>query len=54
VHARPAADPADARHQADTARKYVLALDALEHARTDTELATAERDITALAGQVNR
>jgi hypothetical protein len=54
IHARPATDAVDARRQADTAKEYVLALDALERAHTDAELSDAERDITALVGQVTR
>jgi hypothetical protein len=54
IHARPAGDATEASRQADTAKKYVLALDALEHAHTEAELADAERDITALVGKVTR
>lgn len=54
IHVRPAEHAADARRQADTAKDYVLALDALEHATTEPELAKAEHDISALVRQVAR
>ena len=42
----------DAERQAEVAKRYVLVLDQLEHAGNEAELTAAEREITALAGEV--
>lgn len=48
---RPA-DARDAERQADVAKRYVLALDQVEHARTGAELTSAEAEIASLAGEL--
>ncbi|HEX5405789.1 MAG TPA: hypothetical protein VFX16_26235 [Pseudonocardiaceae bacterium] len=52
INPRKPKDAKDAEHQADVAKRYVLALDELEHAHTDAELTKAANDIGALAEQV--
>lgn len=52
INPREHADPDDARRQADVAKRYVLALDQLEHAHTDDELAKAGATIGKLAKDV--
>jgi hypothetical protein len=53
INPRTPTDAGDAQRQADAAQEYVVALDRLEHARTDDDLTAADADITALAGKVN-
>lgn len=52
INPRPTTSHADAERQADTAKQYVLALDHLEHARTDADLTKAEREIKVLTEAV--
>jgi hypothetical protein len=52
INPRKPKDVKDAERQADAAKRYVFALDKLEHAHTDADLTDAADDIDALAGQV--
>jgi hypothetical protein len=54
VNPRPHATAAQAEQQAAVAKRYVLALDQLEHAHTDEELTAAGHEIDTLVEQVHR
>ena len=52
INPRPTRSHQDAQRQAEAAKRYVLALDHLEHARTDADLTKAEREIKTLTEAV--
>jgi hypothetical protein len=52
INPREPEDAAEARRQEDVARRYVLVLDQVEHARTDAELTEAEDTVAALSKKV--
>jgi hypothetical protein len=54
INPRPHATAEQAAHQATVAKRYVLALDQLDHAHTDDELGTAAHEIDALVRQVHQ
>jgi hypothetical protein len=52
INPRKPRDAKDAERQADAAKRYVFALDKLEHAHTDADLTDAATDIGSLAEHV--
>ena len=52
IHPSPPRDADDAHRQEDVAKRYVFALDKVEHAHSEEELAEAERDVASLVEEV--
>jgi hypothetical protein len=52
IHPATLRDAADARRQEAVASQYVLVLDKVEHARSESELAAAEREVAGLVKKV--